>query len=298
MVRPASFGFNAETAQDNAFMNSGNELGDDINSKAQKEFDEAVNLLRKKGITVNVFEDSKTPIKPDAVFPNNWFSCHDDGRIVLYPMMAKSRRTERREDVVNFLKDKKKVSQVLNLSDYESKGQILEGTGSIVFDYVNRKAYACRSSRTDPELLTLLCQNLEFESIVFTSVDVNGIPFYHTNVMMWIGADVVAICDESIKDVKEHELVMSNLKASGREIVRLSFDEIEGFCGNCLELSRHTNEKPLLAISSRALGRLSEKNRSTLSRFLDFAECKVDTIEHVGGGGIRCMLAGIHLPNK
>lgn len=296
MVRPASFGYNLETAKDNAMMNRAVDL-DNLNAKAQKEFDNAVELLRRHGVTVHVFEDSPEVEKPDAIFPNNWFSTHHNGLVVIYPMLAETRRIERRSDVIHFLQDNKKVSEILDLSEYETKGQILEGTGSIIFDYLNKKAYACRSSRTDSNLLDILCAKLDFEPILFSSNDDNGIPFYHTNVMMWIGDKVAAVCDQSIPDEKEREFVMRSLIASGRHIIRLSYEEVSGFAGNCLQLQTG-NGKPVLAISARALSRLSTENRSTLEKFVDFVECDVTTIEHVGGGGIRCMIAEIHLPQK
>lgn len=199
MVRPASFGYNPETAASNAFQKKSADV-EVVHSAALHEFDGAVANMRAKGISIIVVEDTPQPITTDAIFPNNWMTTHEDGKIILYPMMAPSRRKERRMDIVQQLEDRYNVEKVEDLSETELEGRFLEGTGSIIFDHPNRIAYACRSERTEEELFISLCMKLGYRPIVFSAVDENGLSIYHTNVMMWIGESLAGICLDSIHD--------------------------------------------------------------------------------------------------
>lgn len=295
MVRPSAFGFDEETSASNAFQHKEVHLSKhQVQQKVLDEFDNVVEILRRERVTVIVFNDSPHPRKPNAIFPNNWFSTHPDGKVVLYPMLATTRRKERRLDIIQYLKDAHKVTEVVDLSKYEETGQFLEGTGSIVFDHLLGKAYACHSSRTNADVLKRLCDTLNYEAVTFRATDDHGIDIYHTNVMMWIGTTVAAICAQIIHDEKERDFVVNILKSTGREIVFLSLDELQCFAGNCLELITR-DDKRILAISKRCLEGLTKANKDKLSRHVQLVPCSVDTIEHVGGGGIRCMIAGVHL---
>ena len=234
MIRPANFGFNSETAQSNHFQNG--QLNFDSSAVAVKEFDNMVTTLRNAELAVTVFEDTQTPLKPDAIFPNNWISAHENGTIVLYPMEAENRRIERREDVVSFLRDKKYNSSLIDLTKAEAQAKYLEGTGSIIFDSVNRDAYACISSRTDMELFEQLCTKLNYNPVSFISEDAIGNAIYHTNVMLSIGEHIIVICSESIPDLIERAMVMNRLKASNRTLIDVSFKQMNQFCCNCIEV--------------------------------------------------------------
>lgn len=204
MVRPASFGFDEDTMADNAFQKVVPEDGDakKVHEKALEEFDGVVQLLKRNGVTVITFNDNPMPAKPDAIFPNNWFSTNCDGSLFIYPMMAASRRTEQRMDIVKYLEDIYQVDKVINWKQLENEGVFLEGTGSVVFDHIFKKAYACISSRTNAKLVGQMCKHLSYEPILFEAFDdKHGKPIYHTNVLMWIGTTVTAICADAIPDV-------------------------------------------------------------------------------------------------
>jgi len=265
---------------------------------AAGKFDAVVNLLKSNGVTVITFNDCPLPAKPDAIFPNNWFSTHSNGTVIIYPMMAPSRRLEQRMDIIKYLEDVHStyVEKVVDLKFKENEGLFLEGTGSIVFDHLYKRAYACISSRTDPNLLNVVCKHLGYEAVVFEAFDENSKLIYHTNVMMWIGTTVAAICAEAIRDSKTKMAVTKELRSTGRQLLYLSHDEIKGFAGNCLEL-RTRHEELILAISDTAVKSMKTSNLMALKGHLRLVVANVPTIEKVGGGGIRCMLAGIHLGN-
>ena len=294
MIRPFRFYPNPETASDNAFQREVAEAdADTISKAAQKEFDQAVELLRGAGVTVHVFEDTASPEKPDAVFPNNWFSTHPDGRVALYPMYSPTRRNERRRDVIDELGKIYRISALVDYSSYEQSGLHLEGTGSLVLDYVNRIAYVSLSKRSDRALVERFCADFNFEPVLFESVGDDGRPIYHTNVVMCVGSEFALIGLELIPDPGQRETVRRRLEASGKKVIELKRDQIANFAGNALEL-RNDSEK-LLVLSSRAAEALTSDQRKEIEQHARLLPLALPTIE-LAGGSARCMLAAIHLP--
>ncbi|HNP07541.1 MAG TPA: arginine deiminase-related protein [Cyclobacteriaceae bacterium] len=296
MVRPASFGYNPETAASNAFQKKSADV-EVVHSVALHEFDEAVANMRAKGISIIVVEDTPQPITTDAIFPNNWMTTHEDGKIILYPMMAPSRRKERRMDIVQQLEDRYNVEKVEDLSETELEGRFLEGTGSIIFDHPNRIAYACRSERTEEELFISLCTKLGYRPIVFSAVDENGLSIYHTNVMMWIGESLAGICLDSIHDENDQELILNQLAATNHKVIALSYAQMNSFAGNMFEVKNDADQRFLL-MSQSAYDSLLPGQLSEIQKYLNPLPLDIHTIEESGGGSIRCMVAGIHLPLK
>ena len=266
-----------------------------ISRTAQEEFDQAVELLRGAGVTVHVFEDTASPEKPDAVFPNNWFSTHPDGRVALYPMYSPARRNERRRDVIDELGKSYRISALVDYSSYEQRGLYLEGTGSLVLDYVNRIAYVSLSKRSDRALVERFCQDFNFEPVLFESVGDDGRPIYHTNVVMCVGSEFALVGLEMIADPGQRETVRRRLEASGKKVIELNRDQIANFAGNALEL-RNDSEK-LLVLSSRAAEALTSEQRKEIERHARLLPLALPTIE-LAGGSARCMLAAIHLPKR
>lgn len=294
MIRPSCFYPNPETAADNTFQRDADLSEDALTRAAQTEFDNAVEALRSAGVNVNVFQDGTDPKKPDAVFPNNWISTHEDGRVVLYPMYSASRRGERRADIVDELRRFYRVTEVIDYSRFESENCFLEGTGSLVLDRVNQIAYVSLSNRSNARLIRRFSEDFAYEPVVFASVDSTGAPIYHTNVMMCVGTEFAMVSLELIPDESEREQVRTKLKASGKEIVDLSAEQIENFAGNAIELESAHGEK-LLVLSARAHGALTHAQRNQLARYVRFIPLDLPTIE-LGGGSARCMIAEIHLP--
>jgi len=297
LVRPANFGFNVETAVSNAFQNEVSLAPLDVLIEAQKEFDNAVDILTKKGINVKVIDDTLSPIKPDAIFPNNWGSYHHDGTVILYPMLATNRRLEIRPDIVDWLKKGHSIKNVIDLSSSVCDDKFLEGTGSIVFDHVYKIAYACISPRTDVSLLKEVCRILNYNDVTFNAFDTTQKAIYHTNVMMHIGTQYAVVCLECIRDKDEQIRLIKHLKESEKEIVEISLDQVNSFCGNMLELSV-PNKENLLVMSQSAYKSLNDVQKSTLSRYCDITPIPIETIEQTGGGSIRCMISEIFLPKK
>ena len=296
MIRPCRFFPNPETALDNAFQQEAViEAENETNSRAQAEFDRAVEKLRAAGVTVHVFDDTPLPAKPDAVFPNNWFSTHRDGRIALYPMYTPSRRAERRLDLIEGLRASYRVTEVVDYTGYEQRGLYLEGTGSLVLDYVHRVAYVSLSRRADREPLEEFCADFTYEPLAFESTGSDGRAIYHTNVMMCLGAQFALIGPEVINEADQRAKVRARLEESGKVIVELSRDQIENFAGNALELEG--NEGKLLVLSERAASHLTAGQCSTIERFAQLLPLSLPTIE-LAGGSARCMMATIHLPAR
>lgn len=296
MVRPGAFGFNADTAASNAFQNP---LGadDNVAKAARSEFDRVTDLLASREINVLVVEDTPSPAKPDAVFPNNWFSTHADGTVVLYPMLAPNRRIERRADVVAMLQASYQVKDVFDLSAAEHDNQYLEGTGSVVFDHAHRIAYACRSPRTNEALLKQLCDHLKYSAMLFDAVDEQWQPIYHTNVMMWVGNGVAGLCLESIASEADQDLVISLLHKHQKKIVALSYAQMRAFAGNMFEVMS-TQGDPYLLMSRQDYESLVPGQLHELSKHAEPLVVDIPTIERFGGGSIRCMVAGIYLPKQ
>lgn len=294
MIRPQRFYPNPETAADNAFQRAvaAGEIHA-ISALAQREFDEAVEILRRVGVTVHVVDDTATPEKPDAVFPNNWFSTHHDGRVALYPMCSLARRRERRPDVIEELCRHYRITEVVDYSPAEAAGHFLEGTGSLVLDHVNRLAYASLSQRTHPEALQKFCDDFGYEAVKFRSLSRDGRPVYHTNVIMCVASEFVLVGLELIPDEAERMGVQNLLEATGKEVIELSAPQISEFAGNAIEL--HNDSEKLLVLSARALAALPTEQRTRIEKCARIISLALPTIE-LAGGSARCMIATIHLP--
>lgn len=294
MVRPVQFTFNAETAVNNAFQSS---KDSNAQEAALKEFDDFVKVLSQHGVDVTVIDDTNEPHTPDSIFPNNWISFHDDGRIVLYPMYALNRRLERKPHVIKHLKTKFKISSQLDLSSYENKNIFLEGTGSMVLDRENKIAYACISQRTDENVLRDFCSQLGYTPVSFTATDKQGFAIYHTNVMMCVADRFVVICLESIKDKAERTHVIQSIEKTKKEIIDISLDQMNHFAGNMLQVENKKGEK-FLVMSSQAFRSLTKEQQTKIEQYNSILHSSLDTIERNGGGSARCMMAEVFLPVK
>jgi len=288
LIRPKNFGFNHQTASSNSFQND-SEFSENHRSLAIAEFDSMVNEMLNVGLNVHVIEDTAHPIKPDAIFPNNWISTHPDGTVVLYPMSAENRRLERRLDLISTLKKNFIVERVIDLSSFEIENVFLEGTGSIVFDHTNHLAYACRSSRTDVDALRILCHKIGYHPIVFDAITSDRMPIYHTNVMMSVGKYFVAICLESIPNVQERNHVLETICRSSKEVIDLSYSQLNSFAGNMLELL-FANGKSILLVSKTAYDSFTFDQMNRLSIHARILPISIPTIEYFGGGSVRCMV--------
>jgi hypothetical protein len=293
MIRPVNFSFNAETAGSNAFQIKGHD--EDVNSKALEEFDRLVPLLRKNNVDVIVVEDTPQPHTPDSLFPNNWVSFHHDGKLVLYPMYAPTRRAERKEHVLEKIQRQFLVTNRIDLSYYEKQDLFLEGTGSMVLDRDNRIAFACLSPRTDKKVLDEFCNKMNYEPVVFTAVDSNGQRIYHTNVMMCVADKYVVICLDSIPDAEEKENLVEAIQKTGKEIIDINYEQLNHFAGNMLQIENNKGEK-LLVMSTRAYNSLTKEQVQKLNGYNRIIHSPLTTIETNGGGSARCMMAEIHLP--
>ncbi|MFN0201031.1 MAG: citrulline utilization hydrolase CtlX [Bacteroidia bacterium] len=297
MVRPASFQFNAQTAESNAFQHQTQLSAEAVEQQAKAEFDAFVAKLRAHGVNVIVIEDTPDPVKPDAVFPNNWVSFHENGDIYLFPMCTPNRRLERRSDIIDLIGEKFQVNTVHDLSASEEEGQMLEGTGSIVFDHVHKIAYACLSPRTDKDLLEKYAQMIGYEAISFTSLDQNGGEVYHTNVMMCVGEGFVVICLESIANLSERQKVVAAFDKTQQEIVEISFAQMNQFAGNMLQVHNDAGQK-YLVMSHTAYKALTDAQKAQLAKYTELFYAEIDTIETIGGGSARCMMAEVFCEAK
>lgn len=297
MIRPVRFESNPQTAESNRFQGRTGASAEEQQQAARAEFDGLVSVLRDGGIEVLVFDDLPEPHTPDSIFPNNWVSFHADGRVVLYPMEAGNRRLERRTDIIERLGDEHgfAVSEVVDLSAHENDGQYLEGTGSMVLDRIGHVAYACLSSRTHHGPLGDFAQRMNYEVVSFDAVDRDGIPIYHTNVLMNVGEELAVICDAAIPRDAQRAAVLQRLRDSGREIISLDFDQLDAFAGNMLEL-RNANGDRVVAMSQQAFDSLNDEQRRVLQDNGGILNAPIDTIEASAGGSVRCMLAEVHLP--
>jgi hypothetical protein len=297
LVRPNSFKYNPETATSNAFQHRVE--GDEalVLKRVQGEFDAFAEGLRSKGIHVVVMDDTPSPEKPDAIFPNNWATFHSDGKVILYPMFAANRRTERRRDIIEALKKEFIVKEVIDLSGYEAENRFLEGTGSMVFDHMNKVGYACLSDRTDQGLFEQVCGMISYQPISFRAVDNGGKEIYHTNVMMCIGIGFCVICLESIADPIERKKVEDSLRLKAHEIVDISRNQMNHFVGNMLCV-RTQSAQSVLVCSKQAASSLTLDQKQRLAAFVELVPLPLDTIEMLGGGSARCMMAEVFLPQK
>lgn len=292
MIRPIAFGFNEETAINNSFQKQSADWH--TNEKAQHEFDQFVALLKSNNIDVMVIQDKPIPYTPDSIFPNNWISTHSDGQIVLYPMFAPNRRSERAKGVVDELKTQFTIYSKVDLTGYEKEGKFLEGTGSMILDRMHQKAYACISPRTDADVLSDCCAMLDYKGILFHGFDRKGAAIYHTNVMMSIGENYAIIALETITDPGERQIVVQNLKADGKEIIEISLEQMEQFAGNALQV-RDREGHPFLIMSSSAFNSLTTVQIETIQQYNPILHTSLTTIEQNGGGSARCMIAELFL---
>jgi len=298
MVRPRAFGFNPETAATNTFQRKGGKKDADATSAAREEFEQLARALIGEGVSVCTVEDTEKPPKPDAVFPNNWVSFHEDGTVVLYPLQSTSRRAERRMDVIEKAEEELGFSEsrLVDLTHFEGQGKYLEGTGSLVLDHTERVAYACVSPRTHPDVAQEWARQLRYEPVIFQAANRSGVPLYHTNVLMWIGGRAAVIGTEAIA-AADRERVLARLAASGREVVEIGHQEIERYAGNMLELGtwdEALGDSRVLVMSETARGALSPKTFAQLSGCTDTVlTVPIPTIEKLGGGSVRCMIAEV-----
>jgi hypothetical protein len=299
MVRPANFAFNEETAANNAFQSrDGLMSAETMRANAVAEFDEFVAKLRAAGVQVMVAQDSDSPAKPDAVFPNNWVTFHQEGLIVTYPMFAPTRRLERQESVVQMVLNQGfRHDARMHYEDNESHNRFLEGTGSIIFDHLHRLAYACLSQRTDAELLEELCQKIGYQKVVFHAVDANGQDIYHTNVMMAMGETFVVICLDSVCDPLERKMLEAHFQQTQKEVVDISLDQMNQFAGNMLQV-QNIQGQTILVMSTTAYNSLTAEQIAKLESHTQLLHSAINTIETYGGGSARCMMAEVFLPDS
>jgi hypothetical protein len=302
MIRPVAFRMNEQTAVNNYYQKVLDGLSSEtVNAKAQEEFDAFVNKLRMVGVDVIVVEDTKTPDTPDSIFPNNWISFHENGDVALYPMFAENRRQERREDVLDILEDQGFV--INNIMDYtsaEEDGYFLEGTGSILLDRQNDKAYCALSPRADEELFIEFCEDFEYTPVIFEAFQtVYGERklIYHTNVMMCLGETFAVICADCIDDKKERKMVLDSLRGDEKEVILITEDQVNNFAGNMLEV-KGSDDRRYLVMSKSAHQSLTKKQIAQLEEHVTILSSSLDTIEACGGGSARCMMAEVFLPKE
>jgi hypothetical protein len=302
MIRPVAFRMNEQTAVNNYYQKViDNLLPATVNAKAQEEFDAFVSKLRKVGVNVIVVDDTLEPSTPDSIFPNNWISFHENGDVILYPMFAENRRLERREDILDILEDEGFViNEIMDYTSAEEDGFFLEGTGSIVLDRENDKAYCALSPRADEELFIEFCEDFEYNPILFEAFQTVGTErklIYHTNVMMSVGETFAIICAESIDDKKERKIVLDSLRGDEKEIILITEEQVNNFAGNMLEV-RGFDDKRYLVMSTSAYKSLTKKQIAQIEEHVTILSSSLDTIEACGGGSARCMMAEIFLPKK
>ncbi|SDM77425.1 citrulline utilization hydrolase CtlX [Kriegella aquimaris] len=301
MIRPVSFRMNEQTAVNNYFMEDLEIQNQAINAKAQVEFDDFVTVLRSKGVNIIIVDDTKFPDTPDSIFPNNWISFHADGTVVLYPMFAENRRNERREDILDTMEEHGfLIENIVDYTSAEEADVFLEGTGSILLDRENEKAYCALSERADEELFIEFCEDFEYFPVLFTanqSVDGKRLPIYHTNVMMCLAEQFAVICLDSIDDKKERKNVLDHLKKDGKEIIAISEAQMHHFAGNMLQVFGD-NDKRFLVMSSAAYHSLTSSQIRQIEKHCEIVHSSLETIETCGGGSARCMMAEVFLPKR
>ncbi len=295
MIRPVRFGYNPETAVNNAFQKD--TKADDAQAKALDEFDRYVDMLRDHDIDVMVVEDTPEPHTPDSIFPNNWVSFHDDGTVCLYPMFASNRRLERRMDILDAVKERFDVKRVLDFTAYEQEGIFLEGTGSMILDRPNKLVYACESPRTNKKVLQDFCDKLGYTAVCFKSLDAQGQEIYHTNVMMCVAEQYVVVCIDSISDGEGKAKVLKYIEQSGKQLITISMAQMDAFAGNMLQV-RNSKGELFLVMSETAYCSLTNQQIADLSTFNQILSPNLCYIETLGGGSARCMLAEIFTPLK
>jgi hypothetical protein len=293
MIKPVRFGYNDETAVNNAFQVRTQDGR--VQEKALHEFNHFVSVLQANGIDVTVVGDTNEPHTPDSIFPNNWVSFHRDGSVLLYPMYAPNRRAERKPHVLEVIRQKFSVTREIDLSRFENEGLFLEGTGSMVLDRDHHIAYACVSPRTSEEVLEAFCHEMEYEPVLFEAADGNGRAIYHTNVLMCVADRYVVICLESITSPEQQQKVADRILQSNKKLIAITLDQMAHFAGNMLQVENNKGEK-ILVMSTQAYESLSYEQAGELNQFNRILHAPLDTIESNGGGSARCMMAEVHLP--
>ncbi len=299
MIRPVAFRMNEQTAVNNYFQEDLNLKNHTINERAQKEFDDFVTVLRKNGVNVIVVDDKEENDTPDSIFPNNWVSFHASGTVAVYPMFAENRRKERREDIFDILEEAGfHINNIVDYTSAEEEGVFLEGTGSILKDRVNQKAYCALSERADEHLFIEFCEDFDCFPVIFTanqSVDGKRMPIYHTNVMMAMAETFAVICLDTIDDKKERKNVVAHLKKDNKEIIRITEEQMHHFAGNMLQVIG-ADEKRFMVMSSAAYNTLEQEQLKAITKHCEIIHSSLDTIETCGGGSARCMMAEVFLP--
>lgn len=294
MIRPAAFGYNAETAANNVFQSQSQLSANDVQQKAAQEFDAFVETLRKKNIEVIVVQDTAEPIKPDAIFPNNWFCTLQDGTLAVFPMYAPNRRIEKRDDMLQVLTGEYKTRDVEDWSEYEAESLFLEGTGSMIIDHEHKLIYACLSPRTNKVVLEKFAYAHGYRAITFYAKDENGIEVYHTNVIMHLGETYAVICLESITDEIERIAVSQLLTTTGHEIIPITLKQVHAYAGNMLQV-KNAKGKNFTILSKQANKALTKEQKDILKIHTNLLPIDINTIETIGGGSVRCMMAEIFL---
>ncbi len=297
MVRPAAFGYNSETAVNNYFQEKSETAQEELQETALAEFDAMVSIIRNCGINVLVVEDTKEPAKPDAVFPNNWLSTSPEGKVTVFPLFAPNRRVEKRDELLELLEKNFTVKAVQDWSEYEVEGRFLEGTGSMIIDYENAMIFAAISERTNIAVLEKYASANHFQAVVFLAVDKNGLPVYHTNVMMALGEQFCVLCEDAIEEEWELIAVRQLLESTNHTIIPITTEQMSSFAGNVLELRNNKNER-FLILSQSAFDSLRKEQKRMLEAYTTLVPISIPTIEKVGGGGVRCMITEIFLQKK
>ena len=298
MVRPAAFGPNEETATTNFFQSLSQKLNEQsVQQSAIKEFDNMVGILRNHDINVLVIDDTPMPVKPSAIFPNNWLSTSPEGIVSVFPMYAPSRRPEKREDILKLLAEKFIVKDVKDWSEFEVEGKYLEGTGSMVIDHENEVIYTCYSPRTDISVLEKFANANKYRAIVFLATDKNGLPVYHTNVVMTLGENFAILCEEAIEEEWELIAIRQLLDSSGHDVIKITKDQMHCFAGNMLQVKNNKGEK-FLVMSQTAFDSLYDDQKEELSAKNTLLPIPIPVIEQTEGGSVRCMMAEIFLKKK
>lgn len=290
LLAPTCFQYNEETARNNYFQK--NDLSnEEVSEKAQLEHAKMVEKLENNHLEVLVLKDDDQLKNPDAIFLNNWFSLMPDSTLVIYPMWAENRRREVRPSIIQRLNETFSITNILDFSSFAEKSQFCEGTGSIVFDHSNKKAFACISPRTDVVLFEQICNSLNYQPISFLAEDTLGRAIYHTNVMLSIGAQVIVFCSEAVANPLERKLLMQQLQQTGRLVINISFAQMNQFCGNVLEVVNKFDEHFLL-MSKTAYAAFDEAQLLAIQEKVSILFFAIPTIEHHGGGSVRCTIAG------
>ncbi len=298
MIRPSNFNYNVQTAVNNYYQKDGIEI-DLVNENAQKEFDLLVDKLKSNGINVMVFDDDLQHDTPDSVFPNNWITFHSNGDVAVYPMFAINRRLERREDILSFVEDKGfKINNIVDYTSAEDEDLFLEGTGSLVLDRVNKKAYCSISERSSEDLLIEFCEDFQYTPVIFNSFqnyDGKRLPIYHTNVMMCVADTFAIVCLDCIDNKDQRKNLVNHLNDDKKDIIQITENQVENFSGNMLQL-KDSKGNSILVMSDSAYNSLSKDQVGKIEKHCKILSSPIPTIESCGGGSVRCMIAEVFIP--